>query len=118
MSGPQSEAKSTFVFKDWCEQHELDSHTVTTLTEEKLDVASALETLSREDICSLELPLGQRNLVMKGVGFLTGRYAQTHSLGATSDTLPTTKNTRQKRRIKCTGEVDAGSATERPPNTE
>lgn len=82
MTDPNNKAECTFVFKDWCQQHELDSNTVTILVKEKLDVASALETLSREDICSLELPLGQRNLVMKGVRFLTGHHLEMHSLGA------------------------------------
>lgn len=77
MTDPKNEAESTFVFTDWCQQHDLDSNTVTILVKEKLDVASALETLSQEDICSLELPLGQRNLMMKGVQFLTGRLVAT-----------------------------------------
>ncbi len=54
-----------FELKKWCDSYELDSSTISVLETEKLTSVAALKTLSREDVVSLDLPLGQRNLLVK-----------------------------------------------------
>ena len=75
--GEEKDKTPVFNVEEWCAAQGLNSSTQAVLETEQLDCVLALETLSRDDVLSLRLPLGQRNLLIKAV---MGLHVSTDSL--------------------------------------
>ncbi|XP_070541325.1 uncharacterized protein [Ptychodera flava] len=74
-----------FDFIEWSKEAELLDKTIEKLTEEDLTTVNALKTLTNEDISSLGLTMGQRNLLKKAVENLQKQDARTPTIFDKSD---------------------------------